>query len=106
MNNKLRVFVASLVALLGIMLAGCQSEKVCDARGPDEICEIHHRMMQTVVVENEKKPLPSREYLQARSQGFIHSYPFLLPEGCKKCAVWICEDCVRAEEEWKRNHQE
>ncbi|HWF20025.1 MAG TPA: hypothetical protein VG754_12200 [Verrucomicrobiae bacterium] len=85
-------------------MAGCKTQ-VCDTRGQSEVCEIHHQFMQTEVVDNKKNwRMPSQEYLEARAHFFRHSYPFVLPEKCKKCAIYVCEDCVRAEEEWKRKH--
>jgi len=92
---------------LGFVLAGCQTEKVCDARGESDFCEIHHTYMETKIVDNKKNwPMPSQEYLEARSRYFRHSYPFILPDKCPKCAVFICDDCVQAEAEWKRKHHE
>ena len=86
-------------------VAGCKTpSETCDARGDSDTCEIHHRIMETEIVKNKKWNMPSQEYLAARARGFRHSYPFLLPEQCKKWAVYICADCVRAEEEWKQTH--
>lgn len=102
---KLRLCLALFAAAL---LAGCATEKVCDARGESEICEIHHAIMETEVVKNKKEwPMPSQAYLQARARYFRHAYPFLLPSSkdCPKCAVYICAECVRAEQEWKRRNE-
>lgn len=102
----MRLVSVSVFAALFLLITGCQTDKVCDARGPSEICEIHHTFMETDVVTNKKHWLmPTQEYLEARNRLFRHSRPFILPEQCKKCAVFVCEDCVRAEEEWKRRNR-
>ncbi len=48
--------------------------------------------------------MPSQDYLEARVKFFPHAYPFLLPETKGKYVVYICDDCVRAEEIWKNRH--
>jgi hypothetical protein len=100
-----KYFFAGLFAALIFFITGCETDKVCDARGQSDVCEIHHTFMETEIVENKKHwPRPTQEYLQARAQYFRHAYPFVLPDQCKKCAIHVCEDCVRAEEEWKRKN--
>jgi hypothetical protein len=91
--------------LLAVMLAltGC-ANTTCDGRGPSEICGLHHGFMHEEMVSNPHRPPASQEYLQARSLSFPHSYPFALPDQCDKCMVYICDDCVRAEREWRRQH--
>ncbi len=100
---KIRVLLAVLLAM-GLAVTGCRTT-TCDGRGPSEICEIHHAIMQTELLsKNRKSTAPSQEYLVARMTGFLHSYPYVLPEQCDKTAVYICDDCVRAEHEWIRRH--
>ena len=101
--NNMRLIFASLFAAFTVALTGCKTQ-VVDCRGPVDVCEIHHAYMHTEIVKNRHLPLPSQEYVMARAHGFIHAEPFLLPEGAKKCAVYICDDCVRAEEQWKAQH--
>ena len=90
------------------IVSGCKTHKVCDARGdsPDQ-CEIHHRLMRSEKFPNPHRTVPpSQEYLQARMRGFIHAKPtlFMLPDDCKECMVYVCQDCERAEEQWKAAH--
>ena len=99
----MRVFFYVAMLAVASLFFGC-SAPTCDGRGPSEICEIHHTMMGTVLVKRTKTPPLTREYLEARAHLFIHSYPFALPEQCGSCVVYICDDCVRAEREWKRGH--
>lgn len=88
------------------LFAGCSST-VLDARGPSEICEIHHTFMRTV--EFEGRPagdLPDREYLAARTRLFRHSYPASLPRRFHTTyVIYLCDDCVRAEEKWRAEHE-
>ncbi len=94
-----------LILLAAGFLTGCSSTTV-DGRTESEICEIHHIFMHAEEVPSLKEyPQVSQEYMQARAKGFIHSYPFQLPYRKRtKFLVWICDDCVRAEEFWKRQH--
>ena len=102
----MRVCFILLFAVTAFLVTGCKST-VCDGRGPSEMCEIHHELMEATEVDNpHMKKAPSQQYLQARVRGFIHSYPFALPEKCDKCVVWICQDCVNAEMQWKAMHPE
>lgn len=105
--KPIRIYLLCFLTVLGVSLTGCQSEKICDARGDTDICEIHHVIMQEEIVKNRNKnpTMPSQEYLAARAQNFRHSYPFLLPKECTSCAVNICPACVRAEELWMRQNQ-
>lgn len=101
--NNIRILLASFLAAFSVALTGCKTQ-VVDCRGPVDVCEIHHTFMRTEVVKNRHRPLPSQEYVMARAHYFIHAEPFFLPEEAKKCAVYICDDCVRAEEQWKMQH--
>jgi hypothetical protein len=98
-----------LSLFLGMMLAtGCKTGKVCDARGdmPDQ-CEIHNRIMRSEKFPNpHRTDPPPREYLAARYRYFRHAKPILigLPDDCKEVMVYMCDDCVRAEEQWKAAH--
>jgi hypothetical protein len=86
-----------------LLLTGCNSP-VCDGRGPSNICPIHHEYMRAEIVSNRHLPMPSQDYMIARVQHFPHSYPFALPDQCGKCMLYICDDCVKAEKEWKLDH--
>jgi hypothetical protein len=99
----------ALSLLLGLaVLCGCKTEKVCDARGDSpETCEIHHLYMRSEKFPNPHlKTPPSQEYMAARIRYFVHSKPTLyeLPDECKSCMVYICDDCVHAEEQWRAAH--
>lgn len=108
MLKNARYFSACFLVLLSFVLGGCQTKHVCDARGESgDFCEIHHTYMETKVIDNKKNwPDVSPEYLEARTRFFRHSYPFILPDQCDKVAVYVCEECVQAEREWKRKHGE
>ena len=103
--NMTRIILASLLAAFSVALTGCHTQ-VMDCRGPVDVCEIHHAYMRTEVVKNRHLPMPSQAYLSARSHYFIHAAPFLLPEQAKSCAVYICDDCVRAERQWKMQNDQ
>jgi hypothetical protein len=65
---------------------------------------VHHTLMRTELVKNRHLPPQTIEYVMARQQGFPHTEPFALPDQCDKCVVYLCDDCVKAEKEWKRRH--
>lgn len=90
--------------LLAAALAGCASHDVYDARGPSEFCEIHHALMHSEKISPPENAMPPQDYLEARVRFFPHAYPFFLPETKGKYMVYICDDCVRAEEIWKSRH--
>jgi len=100
----MRIILASFLLALGLVATGCRTHTTCDARGPSEVCEVHHALMRAELVDNEHLPAKSMEYVMARRQLFPHAKPFVLPDQCDKCAVNICDDCVRAESEWNRTH--
>jgi hypothetical protein len=90
-----------------VVLCSCKTGKVCDAREESEYCEIHHLFMRSEKFPNPHLKIPpSQEYMQVRMRYFIHSKPtlFMLPDECKSCMVYICDDCVHAEEQWKATH--
>src|SRR5262249_27980711 len=87
-----------------ILLTGCQT-KILDARGPSDVCEIHHSHMQPTEFKARKSDPPSREYLEARVKSFIHSYPRQLPpRSDANYLVFICDACVYAEGLWLQAH--
>ena len=90
------------------VLCGCKTGKVCDARGDSpELCEIHHLYMRSEKFPNPHRTIPpSQAYMEARIRYFVHSKPtlYMLPDECKSCMVYICDDCVHAEEQWKAQH--
>ena len=89
--------------LLALLSSGCAT-KTCDARGPAETCEVHSAFMDSVTFPYEELPMPSRGYIEARVQYFPHAHPFLLPKGCSKCVCFVCDECVRAESSWLKDH--
>jgi hypothetical protein len=100
----MRFILAPILLAMVLVFSGCEST-TCDARGPSEVCELHHIYMRTELYTNHKHAvMPSQEYLEARVKLFIHSYPFILPEKCDKCVIYVCDDCLRVENEWKRRH--
>ncbi len=92
------------------MFSGCETGKVCDLRREaGEVCEIHHLYMHAEKYPNPHRTIsPSQEYLVARTRLFTHAKPtlYLLPDECKYAMVYVCDECVRAEREWKTAHPE
>ncbi|HZQ48089.1 MAG TPA: hypothetical protein VFC07_13815 [Verrucomicrobiae bacterium] len=89
------------------LLTGCTTTYL-EARGDSDICEIHHTFMRTDELPGMKVyKEPSREYIEARRKGFVHSYPFYLPYRSRtRYAVYLCDDCIRTEEIWKQLHSQ
>jgi hypothetical protein len=96
---------AILILLAAGLLGGCSSEM--DARGPSDICEIHHAYMQSVEFHGRSAgDPPSQEYLAARVQFFRHAYPVLLPHRFRTTyVIYVCDQCVQAERKWKAEHE-
>lgn len=91
-----------------VVLCSCKTGKVCDLRREGgEFCEIHHIYMRTEKYPNPHRTIPpSPQYLEARTKYFVHAKPtlYMLPDECKSCVVYICEDCERAQREWLAAH--
>src|ERR1700719_2301952 len=104
----MRATIFSFLLVAGALFSGCSTGKVCDLRREGgEVCGIHHLYMHSEKFPNPHRTVsPSQEYLMARTRGFIHAKPtlFMLPDDCKSCVVYICDDCVHAEEQWKAAH--
>ena len=86
------------------LLSGCSSP-VRDARGQSEICEVHHAFMHAMTLPGPKSSikLPD-EYLAAEFRTFPHCMPDYPPDNRHKVLLYICDDCVRAQRAWKRDH--
>jgi hypothetical protein len=103
--KALRFFFYGWLLAVALALPGCATKNTCDGRGDSEICPVHHELMHAELVDNRKSwPQVTQEYMTVRAQHFPHAYPFWLPGQCDKCVVFICDDCVKAEEAWKRQH--
>ena len=100
---SIRGFFLIALALLAFSGGGCQT-RVCDARGPSDMCEIHNAYMDSVKLSYQKNPVPNRDYLEARLQYFPHASPFLMSPQCPECVFYLCDFCVRAETEWLKKH--
>ena len=87
-----------------IVCAGCDTP-IHDARGASELCEVHHTLMRSELVPAPKgnDPLPP-DYVQAGLQFFPHAYPVYKPSKHDRLMIFICDDCVRAQMEWRRQH--
>jgi hypothetical protein len=98
----MRKFFAVALLALGLT-SGCTD--IRDARGPSEYCEVHHTYMQGTVVPapRDNTPLPP-EYVEAGLRLFPHGIPEYHPSSRHKLVIYICDGCVRAQEEWKRLH--
>jgi hypothetical protein len=97
------------VAWLGLLVlgltAGCAAPTIRDGRGPSEICEVHHTIMQEMVVPAplDNTPLP-QAYVADGIRYFPHGTPEFKPSHHDKLVIYICDECVRAQEAWKRAH--
>jgi hypothetical protein len=91
----------ALLAL--VILTGCKT-RVYDARGPDEFCEVHHAFMRSVEIPVPKSTELTQDYLAARAKYFPHAYPFYLPPTKGHYMVYLCDYCIKAEEDWKAKH--
>jgi hypothetical protein len=100
----MRLIYVLLLLTIGLV-TGCET-KVLDARGPNDVCEIHHQTMESTEVEMPKHAPPlSREYQEARLKLFLHAVPRQLPyQAHTKYVVFICDYCVLAEQQWLQAH--
>jgi hypothetical protein len=101
-------FVITLVAAAALLgsLAGCCS--VRDARGPSSICEVHNRPMRSEVIRESGGDLVAPpSYKEARAELFPHAYPHQSssPWPWKLQRIFVCDDCVCAEDRWLHEHQ-
>jgi hypothetical protein len=90
------------VGLLALGLtSGCTD--IRDARGSSEFCEVHHTLMQQMIVgaPRDNVPLP-QEYVEAGLRFFPHGMPEYHASSRHKLVIYVCPDCVRAQEAWKR----
>jgi hypothetical protein len=96
-----KIFAVGLLALG--LTSGCTD--IRDARGPSEYCEVHHTLMQQMIVgaPRDNVPLPA-EYVQTGLQFFPHGLPDYHPSSRHKLMIYVCDGCVRAQKEWKRLH--
>lgn len=90
-----------IIGLAAAILSGCCSTR--DARGPSNVCEVHHTTMRTEVIRDWAGcVLPTIPYAEARRKLFPHAYPDQLsspwPWKCER--IYVCDDCVRARVEW------
>ena len=85
------------------VLAGCTSLR--DARGPSEICEVHHTFMRSVQVPGPKKgSLLPTEYVAVGVRMFPHCLPDFEPDKRHQVVIYVCDECVRAQRQWKLQH--
>ncbi len=98
----MRKILAAALLTIGL-LAGCTSLR--DARGPSEICEVHHAFMRSVELPGPKAgvQLPP-EYIETGIKTFPHAMPDYLPDSRHRVMLFICDDCVRAQRVWKLQH--
>jgi len=99
MKHMLRVLCLA-TALAG--LSGCCCLR--DERGLSNICEVHPVAMKTTTVPGWGGcVLPTTTYAEARSKLFPNTYPDQLnsPWPWKRKRVYICSECVAAQQTWK-----
>jgi hypothetical protein len=98
-------FVSACLAFALIMAAGCASNTIQDARGPSEICEVHHAFMHEENVPGPKGQIPmTREYYEATKRLFPHAYLDFSPDYHHRLMIYVCDECVQAKELWKQQH--
>lgn len=95
--------ILTLVLLAVGIFTGCSS--VRDARGPSEICEVHHAFMHAVEVPGPKAAVQlDPAYVQAGVRYFPHCYPEYQPDRRHRVVIYLCDECVRLQNDWKRQH--
>jgi hypothetical protein len=96
-------FLIALLLASGLS-TGCTTW--VDARGPSELCEVHHSAMRVEKFQGVGKTVaPTQQYIAARRKFFFHSYPFTLPRKWGRTyVIYICDDCVAAEKVWLKQH--
>lgn len=98
---SLRIF---LVLILAVALTACRTPgRVYDQREASNVCELHHTTMRSVRVPlGIGSVLPYAGYLEARDKLFPHSYPQWLGSQKDYCIIYVCDDCIRAEDAWRK----
>ena len=86
-----------------LLLAGCTSLR--DARGPSEICEVHHTFMRAVEVPGPAGQLAvTRDFVEASNRLFPHAYLDYAPDERHRLVIYVCDECVKAKSDWLRQH--
>lgn len=97
--------ILSALMLIGLLTACHTPNHVADFRKGSDICDLHHTKMRSVQVpEGVGCVLPRAGYLEARDNLFPHSYPEWLESRKDFCLIYVCDDCIRAEDKWKKSH--
>lgn len=95
--------VCILVLVLG---EGCRTPgHVTDLRGASDVCAVHHVKMRSVQFPmGSGCALPYAGYLEARDNCFPNAFPIWLNSQKDYCIIYVCDDCIRAEDVWKKSH--
>src|SRR4030095_14388471 len=94
--------------LLALILTGCATRShISDVRTGSGDCEVHKITMRSVKVPSPNGcVIPRPGWLQAREQGFPNSYPRWLNSKEDFCIVYVCDECVIAENHWRSEAKE
>jgi hypothetical protein len=87
--------------LLVVGLSGCCCLR--DDRGPSNVCDVHHITMKSTTVPGWGGcMLPTVTCAEARAKLFPHVHPDQVdsPWPWKRERVYICDECLTAQEKW------
>ena len=100
-----RMFRFLTITLTAVALTGCCG--LHDSRGPSSTCEAHLTAMRSVTVPGWGGcKLPTIPYSEARKKLFPHAGGDYMPSPWpwKQERAYLCDDCVRAKDEWIKNN--
>src|SRR5438876_9882116 len=93
------------IMLVAVAMTGCCC--LHDARGPSSTCEVHLTAMKSTTAPGWGGcALPTIQYAEARTKLFPNAGGDYIasPWPWKRQRVYICDDSVRAKDEWSKNH--
>jgi hypothetical protein len=80
--------ILALAALAVGLFTGCTSLR--DARGPSELCEVHHALMHTIQVPGPHGTVQlDRAYVEAGIKLFPHCYPDYPPDQRHQLVIYV-----------------
>src|ERR1051325_5898827 len=91
------------IMLIAVSMTGCCC--LHDARGRSSICEVHHTTMRSTIAPGWGGcMLPTIQYAEIRTKLFPNASKDYIPSPWpwKRQRVCICDDCVRANNEWEK----
>jgi hypothetical protein len=100
-----RMFRALTIIFIAAAMTGCCC--LHDARGPSNTCEVHHMTMRSTTAPGWGGcVLPTIQYAETRTRLFPNASGDYMPSPWpwKRQRVYVCDDCIRAKDEWIKNH--